>query len=385
MKFTVALPDFQKLVQQVFQAVPPRSTLPVLENIHFELNENSLEAVATDQELTIISSINVEGDGNGRVLAPARKLNDIVKALGNSGSLTVDVDPSMFKLTLKTDRGEYVMFGLDPNEFPPRPDVSGGVEASFARSTIQRIAQKTTFAVSKDEYRPALTGILFKFNVDSFNAVGTDSIRLACLTLEGTEEYPLPGKEFEAIIPARTVELMKRAESDTTLRLTATHACFEMNNTTVITRIIDEKFPPYEAIIPSDNDKLIKFLPSEALGSIKRVSLFSSAISRQVQFKISGDTWTIIGSDHESGNQATETIPCEYDGDDLDISFNFRFLQEVLDHVANGSDERAVLAVSTPSKAVLIKPLVKDGGDGEEEVESKELLMLVMPSRPVNT
>ncbi len=376
MKFSVQLQDFQKLLQNVIQAVPPRSTLPVLENFHLELAGNRLEVIATDQELTIISALEVAGEVDGKVLAPARKLFDIVKALGGLGSLRVAVDESLFKVTLKTDIGEYVLFGLDPAEFPLTPQFEGSIEVKFEQKSMMRIADKCTFAVSKDEYRPALTGVLFKFNADSFNAVSTDSIRLSCLTLHGTEEYPLPGKEFEAIIPARTIDLLKKPESDVSLELNDTHARFEMNNLTIITRIIDERFPAYEAIIPHDNEKMLKFRPADILASIRRVSLFSSAISRQVNFELNPDSWTIIGQDNESGNQATEVVPCEYSDESMELCFNYRYVEEVMAHIVDGADDEALMALSTPSRSVLIKPLV----DG---VVSNDLLMLVMPSRTV--
>lgn len=375
MRFTVSLPDFQKLLQNVIQAVPPKSTLPVLENFLFRLEGDGLQATATDQELTVISGVSVQGDSDGEILAPARKLFDIVKALGNAGTLTFSSEPGTFKITLITDYGEYTMFGMNPQEFPDVPDFSTGITASFSKEDIMKVAQKTVFAVSRDEYRPAMTGVLFQFDINTLNAVSTDSYRLVRVTLHNNGATQLPQQSHTAIVPARAVDLLKKVDSDVNVLMSDTHAKFVMEGLTIMTRLIDERFPPYENVIPSNNDKDVKFMPGDVLSSVKRVALFSSSISRQVLFTLEANKWTIVGEDYESGNKAVEAIPCEYSGEQLEIGFNYRYIEEALNHLSDGSNSEAVMSFSTPTRPALIKPM-KDG------VERDDILMLIMPVRP---
>ncbi len=147
MKFTVALPDFQKVLQSALQAVPPKSTLPVLENFHFRLEGSELLITATDQELTIIATLTVDGAANGEMLVPARKLSDIVKALGNAGRINLSADGKSYKITLKTDFGEYVLHGLDATEFPSVPDFTKGTTIQLSGKDAMRIAKTASFAM----------------------------------------------------------------------------------------------------------------------------------------------------------------------------------------------------------------------------------------------
>lgn len=376
MRFSVSLPDFQKLLQNVIQAVPPKSTLPVLENFHFRLEGSQLQATATDQELTVISSVAVQGNDDGTILVPARKLFDIVKALGNAGMLTFASEPSTFKITLKTDYGEYTMFGMDPQEFPDVPDFATGVTAKFSKDDIMKIAQKTVFAVSRDEYRPAMTGVLFQFDVQSLNAVSTDSYRLVRVTLQNNGATQLPQQSHTAIVPARALDLLKKVDSDVDVLMSDTHAKFALDGMTIITRLIDERFPAYENVIPTNNDKEVKFMPGDVLASVKRVALFSSSISRQVQFALEPNKWTIVGEDLETGNKAVEAIPCEYANEPIEIGFNYRYIEEALNHLVDGSSSEVLMSFSTPTRPALMKP-TKDGA------ERDDVLMLIMPVRPL--
>ena len=376
MKFSVSLFEFQQLLQTVIQAVPPKSTLPVLENFHFRLKEGALRATATDQELTVVSDIQVEAHDDGELLVPARKLFEIVKALGNTGMLTFSADPSSYRITLKTDYGEYTVFGMNAREFPDIPDFANGIEAHFSREDMMKIAQKTAFAVSRDEYRPAMTGVLFQFNVDTLNAVSTDSYRLVRVILQNSETTKLPDRSHTVIVPSRAIELLKKVDSDVDMLMSETHAKFVTKNSTVITRLIDERFPAYENVIPANNDKVVKFVSGDVLSSVKRVALFSSSISRQVQFMLEPNRWTIVGEDLETGNKAVETVPCEYTNEAIDIGFNYRYIEEALNHLADGANAEAMMSFSTSTRPALIKPL-KDG------VEREDVLMLIMPVRPL--
>ena len=374
MKFTVALPDLQKVLQSALQAVPPKSTLPVLENFHFRLDGSTLNITATDQELTIIAALTVDGASNGELLVPARKLADIVKALGNAGRITFSAEGKSFKITLKTDFGEYVLHGLDAQEFPTIPDFSTGTTIQIPGVDAMRIAKVASFAASRDEYRPAMTGMLFECDTTRINAVTTDGYRLVKVTLQSNNGALLADKKTDVIIPVRAVDLLKRIEGDLVMLVSDTHAKFTTGTSTIITRIIDERFPPYESVIPQGNDKFARVSTSELISSVKRVALFSNSNTKQVRFSLSANKITVIAEDQETGNKAQEEITCDYAGEPFEIGFNHRYLEEALAHLSDDGVNAAVLTFSNPNRAALMKPL-------RDDVEADDVLMLVMPVR----
>ena len=374
MKFTVALPDLQKVLQSALQAVPPKSTLPVLENFHFRLDGSTLNITATDQELTIIAALTVDGTSNGELLVPARKLADIVKALGNAGRITFSAEGKSFKITLKTDFGEYVLHGLDAQEFPTIPDFSTGTTIQIPGVDAMRIAKVASFAASRDEYRPAMTGMLFECDTTRINAVTTDGYRLVKVTLQSNNGALLADKKTDVIIPVRAVDLLKRIEGDLVMLVSDTHAKFTTGTSTIITRIIDERFPPYESVIPQGNDKFARVSTSELISSVKRVALFSNSNTKQVRFSLSANKITVIAEDQETGNKAQEEITCDYAGEPFEIGFNHRYLEEALAHLSDDGVNAAVLTFSNPNRAALMKPL-------RDDVEADDVLMLVMPVR----
>jgi DNA polymerase-3 subunit beta len=374
MKFTVALPDFQKTLQTVLPAVPPKSTLPVLENFYFRLDGSSLQIIATDQELTIVAEMHVEGESDGAILVPARKLSDIIKALGNAGRVRFIAEGQGFKITLKTDFGQYILHGLSPEEFPSVPEFSAGATIQLSGVDAARIAKIASFAASRDEYRPAMTGMLFECDAARLNAVTTDGYRLVKVSLEARDGEVIADKKTDVIVPVRAVDLLKKLDGDVTMLVSQTHAKFSTPSFTVITRIIDERFPPYESVIPQGNDKFARVALSEFIGSVKRVALFSNATTKQVRLALSANKITVVAEDQESGNKAEEEITCDYAGEEFEIGFNHRYIEEAVAHLAEDGVSAAVLSFSNANRAALMKPL-------RDDVEGEDVLMLVMPVR----
>jgi DNA polymerase-3 subunit beta len=373
MKFTIVLADFQKLLQTVIQAVPPKSTLPVLENVHAVVSGSTLQVTATDQELTIISTADVESVGEGEILMPARRLLDLIKALGSTGKVSVSTDDKTLKITLKTDGGEYVLHGLSAREFPDIPDFSDGASLHLAAADAMTIARTASFAASKDEYRPSMTGMLLRGDAKSLAAVTTDGFRLVRVLIHAGEQ-PLARPSVDVIIPVRAIDLLKKVDNDLDMLVNRTHARFSLGRTVVITRIIDEVFPPYEGVIPKDNDKVARFLISDLMASVKRVSLFANPNTKQIRFQLAKNSLTTVADDVETGNRGQEGISCDYDAESFEIGFNYRYIEDALSHLSDTGASEAVATFSTPSRAVLIKPL-------RDEQESDDVLMLVMPVR----
>ena len=271
MNFTVNLNEFQEAVNKTLPAIPPKSTLPVLEHLKFELNDNLLEIISTDQEITIKTQLNVENSTPGKILVPGRKLNDILKALGKTEKITFNSNTENFEIDLITDFGAYKMKGLNNDEYIELPELfESNVDISdssvvdnalLPKDDVIRLADKTAFAVSSDDFRPAMTGVLFQFRGQFINAVSTDSYRLVKSTYN-SEEINLPN-ELDIIIPSRTMDILKKADDEVHFSFIknndkVTHIKFKVGSTIYISRIIDEKFPPYESVIPQSNNIFLK-------------------------------------------------------------------------------------------------------------------------------
>ena len=369
MHFTVALADLQKALQKVLPAIPTKSTIPVLEHVHSTLAGNELTFTATDQEITISLVVAVVGEADGKTLIPARQFNDLIKELGSVGTVTVEVSAEAL-ITVKTPHGAYEMKGLDADEFPSIPPFPEAQTAVLSRQDMQRMASKVVFAVSTEEYRPSMTGVFFQFNGEGATAVATDGFRLSRVNITAPEESPFP-TDLEVIIPARAVDLLKKVEGDVTMDVSRTHARFTVGSLTITTRIIDEKYPPYQNVIPSDNEKTLIVNQREVLSAIKRVSLFANANTRHVRFSMSATELAVHSEDEDSGGKGTETIPCEFSHDDFEVGFNYRFLEEAVKNITTDDDPdlNVRMTFSSPIRAVLITP----GTSGDS------LLMLVMP------
>lgn len=374
MQFSVSLNDFQKHLQKVTPAVPSKSTLPVLEHFLIRAAGGAVTITATDLELTITATLLADVSAEGSALVPARKLTDIVKALaGAEGSVTFSRGEK-YDITLKTGFGQYAMKGMSEDDFPELPDFRGDAEAFFHSADIMRIADKTAFAVSTDEYKPAMTGVLLQFSGSQVKAAATDSYRLSRVIInanEAAKDHVFPD-QLDVILPARMTELLRKVNSDARVSISRTHAQFTMEDSTITTRLIDERFPAYENVIPTDNDKIMIVNNRELLAAIKRVSLFTNANSRQIRFVITRDIVTVRGDDDESGNHASEEVRCEFNQDDMEIGFNYKFVEEALQNmdIADTAAE-SVFLFSSPTRAALLK--------NKEDDDS--LLMLIMPVR----
>lgn len=370
MKFTVALPDLQKALQKVLPAIPTKSTIPVLEHVHASVVGSALMLTATDQEIAISLTTVVSGDADGALLIPARQFAELIKELGSAGTVEVVGDEAAEIVTVRTPTGSYEMKALSAREFMSMPVLPESQAAVLRKEDMMRMANKTVFAVSTEEYRPSMTGVFVQFNGTSVTSVATDGFRLSRVIVTAPEGAPFP-TGVEAIIPSRAVELLRRIDSDVSMELMRTHARFTIGSMVITTRIIDEKYPPYQNVIPSDNNKSLVVNQREVLSAIKRVSLFANSNTRHVRFAIEPSTMSVHSEDEDSGGKGTEHIPCEFSEAAFEVGFNYRFLEEAIKNITADDDPNlnVKMTFSTSVRAVLITPATGDDS----------LLMLVMP------
>ena len=363
MKFTANLTEFHRALMKTIPAIPRKSTLPILEHIHLTLNENELQIIGTDQDIIIMTKLVVNGEESGSVLVPGKKLSDIVKALKQEGTIELSTKENSFDIKLKTAFGKYGLKGIDPEEYlylpelfeSERPNIHEYVEgesekpanvAFFKRNNIQYLADKTVFAVSTDEFRPSMNGVYFQFSENTVNAVATDSFRLSIAKIHSEKgEYP---SDLNIIIPTRAADLLKRVEDDVILSIIETrnkytHARFDIGDSVIISRLIEEKFPAYETVIPRNNDLVLVINRNDFLLAIRRVAILTSTISNQIRLKITDKELFIIGEDQDTGSEAIDIVPCDFNGKELEIAFNHKYLDDALMNLEGDSATPTIL------------------------------------------
>jgi len=364
MKFNVSSSELVKGLSAVDGAVPNKATLPILETVLFESEDGQLKLTATDLEISIIEYIDADIDVDGAVAIPAKRLLETLRQLPDI-PVFFDIDEK-FNVKFRTDKGTYKLVGEDSNEFPELPDLENGTSLETDRITIQKAINKTLFAVSNDDLRPAMMGVNFEIGPDESKFVATDGHRL----VRYVKNDLTSDEEINFIVPEKALNLVQKTLEDDECILTVSedHARFKSGNTIIITRLINEQYPNYESVIPRDNDKTLTINKEQMLATVKRVSIFSSSTTRQIRLQLNPDKMTIRAEDIDMSSEAKETINCEYDDDSMEIGFNAKYLADVLGNV---DGDEVYFEFSTPNRAGIVKPLEQD--------ESEQMLMLVMP------
>ena len=368
MKFTASSQELQRALSKIGGVIPTKSTLPILEHTFFELASNTLTITGTDLEIWYTSTIPVRGEQDGRVAVPAKRLIDTVRSF-DSTDVKFSLDGATQKLSIETETGQYSLSGTSGSEFPPVPAFQGFIQFTMQGSMLKRLIHQTAFAVSTDELRPAMMGVLFQAKGTEGRAVATDGHRLVRFG------YTLPKQgalKKDIIIPAKALHLIGRSleTGDVSVTVSDANVKFSFDNTVLVSKLIDESYPNYESVIPLENDKTLAINRDTLLASLRRVALYSNATTHQVRFSLSAGALTIYAQDIDFGGDAKETVQCTYDGESLEIGFNANYLLEILTHME--ADE-ASFKFSTPTRAGIITPVAPR--------EHEDILMLVMPVR----
>ncbi|MCX7983873.1 MAG: DNA polymerase III subunit beta [Bacteroidetes bacterium] len=368
MKFTVQSTILQKALSKISGVVPTKSTLPILEHILFMLSKNKLRLLATDLEIAMFAELEVNGTEDGSIAVPARRLMDTIKALPDV-TLVFSVDENSKKIKIITESGEYNSIGESPEEYPTVPEFKSEKEISLPPQILSGMIHKTLFSVSTDELRPAMTGLLLQIRDQELCAVATDGHRLVRVIYTNINDAH---EQKDIIIPAKALQLVAKAIDPemNTLSVSTTHVKFTFGNFTLISRLIDESYPNYETVIPLDNDKKLIVSREALLSSVRRVSLYSNAATHQIRFSLKENELKVTAEDADFGGEAKERIPCMYTHQELEIGFNWKYIEDVLTHIDTESVE---FHFSTPVRAAIITPA--------EQKTNESILMLVMPMR----
>jgi len=371
MHLTVSRDNLYKALQKVINVIPSKTTIDILYNILLSTENDKMKIIATDLEITQISWCDCDVKKSGAVVIPGKLLADILREMSNT-ELDLRIDNDL-KIILSSPFGEYKISGQDVNDFPSTPSLETQDTVKIKKENFRRMIEKTLFACSSDNLRPALTGVYCQIFNDHIRMVATDGHRLVKIV---NREFHSKNVQRDIIIPTRALNLVARNLSEDgqqEIIIGKNHVLFKFDDTHLFSRIISEPYPDYERVIPEKNSKEIIIDRESFIASVKRVSLFSNPISYQVRLKFDKNKIDINAQDIDFGGEAHEALDCKYNAAELEIAYNANYLLDALRHI---DTKEIKLELETSDGPGLLYP--------EKQREKEELVMLVMPVRLSN-
>lgn len=367
MKFVVSTSALLKQLQLVSGVISTNTVLPILENFLFDIKKGKLTIYSTDLETSMSTALAVESKENGKVAIPAKILLDTLKSLPEQ-PLAFSIDEETNAIEIKSENGKYRLAGENGDDFPKIPVAENVTNLSMPAPVLSKAISKTLFAVSNDELRPAMTGVFFQLTPEGTTFVATDAHKLVRYSRSDARSE----SSASFIVPRKALNLLKSAlpSDDTVVNISYnnSNAFFSFDDINLICRLIDARYPDYNAVIPLDNNNKLNVSRSDLQGSLRRIAIYSNKTTNQVVLKLAGSELQINAQDIDFSNEAFERLNCTFDGADMEIGFNAKFLIEIL--TVMESDE-VVFELAGPTRAGIILPVEKD--------ENEDVLMLVMP------
>jgi len=367
MNFITSSTVLLRHLQSISGVLSTSNTLPILDNFLFEIKDNHLSISASDLETTMRTSLEVEANDAGKIAIPAKILLEVLKNLPDQ-PCTFSIDNTNYSIEIAYDNGKSRMVGYNGDEFPKTPILENSSSVIIAGEIISSAINKTLFATGNDDLRPVMSGVFCQFTPNDIIFVATDAHKLVRYKREDSQA----DGSSSFILPKKPLNLLKSnisGEEEIKIEYNESNAVFTFNDIMMICRLIDGKYPNYEAVIPKENPNVLIVDRLQFLSSIRRVSIFANKTTHQIKLRLAGSELALSAEDLDFSNEANERLTCNYNGDDMEIGFNSRFLMEMLNNI----DTREVkLEMSEPSRAGLLMPV-------DNPNASEDILMLVMP------
>lgn len=370
MKFIVSSLKLLKCLQSLSGVVGTNNTLPILDNFLFQLNDKGLKITASDLETTMSVKIQPDMmDGAGEVAIPARTLLDIMKNFPDI-PVTISVAEPNLLVEIRAGEGHYRLPGYKSDEFPTLPAMENSMMWEIPADVLATGFEKTIFATGNDEIRLVMSGVLVDMKENCLTFVATDAHKLVRYRRMDVKSDSVAS----FIMPKKPINQLKNilgtmGEESVLVEFNKTNASFMFGDFILVCRLIDGAYPNYEAVIPTNNPNQMTVDRQLFLAALRRVAVFSSKATRQVRFKIAGQEVMLTAEDIDFNNEGKERFTCSYSGDDIEIGFNSRFFQEMLNNI---DTEEVRLEMSSPSRAGILVPV-------NNQNEEEDILMLLMP------
>jgi DNA polymerase-3 subunit beta len=367
MKFIVSSSVLLKNLQLISGVINPSNTLPILDDFMFELKDKKLIITASDLETTMSVNVALDmADETGVVTIPAKLLLDTLKTFANV-PITVSIDKETLMIELSAGEGKFKLSGHKSDEFPLTPVIEEATSIKVSSGVLKKAFNKTLFATGNDELRPVMSGVFCELSPEDMTFVATDAHKL--VRYRRTDAHTEAAASF--ILPKKPLnQLTNILPEDITVDIdyNQTNASFTFENVNLVCRLIDGRYPNYEAVIPKDNPNTLTIERSPFISAIKRVALYANQSTNQVRLKIGGKELTLSAEDIDYANEAKERLTCSYDGEDIEIGFNSKFLLEMLNNLES---DMIKLEMSAPNRAGILIPV--------DDKKEEDILMLVMP------
>jgi len=369
MKFVVSSASLSSHLQVVSRVIASKNTIPILDCFLFELKGNTLTITAADSETRMITSVEVNTvEGEGVFAIPAKNLLDSLKELPEQ-PITFDINDEDLNMFIYYENGKYNFIGLNGDEYPQaKPLKDGAAKIEISAENLLSGISRTLFATAEDELRPVMNGILFDISETEITFVASDGHKLVRF-----KNFSAKGNEKAAfILPKKPANLLKtvlpRETGLVTIGFDDNNAYITMENMVIISRLIEGRYPNYNAVIPQDNPFVITVDRLLLVNALKRVVVFANPGSSLIKLQLSPNSIFISAQDIDYSTSAEETVACVYEGEEISIGFKGTYLIEILSNIPSAE---AVLQLADPSRAGLMLP-------AENETD-EDLLMLLMP------
>jgi DNA polymerase III subunit beta len=369
MKFIASSSALLSHLQAISRVINAKNTLPILECFLLKIEGLKLMATASDTETTLVTNLDlIESDGDGCFAIPSKTLLDSLRELSEQ-PLTIDINENSLEVTIYYQNGKYKFIAQNGDEFPKLKELKETksnleIPANVLLSGIN----STIFASADDELRPVMNGVVMDISPEDVTFVASDAhklVRLRNSSVHGDEKAMLivpkkPANLLRAILPKETGNVI--------LSFDDSNVVFQLSNYTIFCRLVEGRFPNYNAVIPQNNPYKVLVDRVSFLNTLKRVAIFANQSSSLVKMVITNNTMELTTQDIDFSTSAEETIPCQFEGERINIGFKAQY---IIDIVSNLDTQEIVLELADPSRAGLFLPLQNE--------ENEDLLMLLMP------
>ncbi len=369
MKFNVSSKALYNATSAVSKVINSKNSLAILDNFLINLTGNVLTITGSDAENALTARIEVEkAKGEGSVCLGARRLVELLKAIPDQG-VTVDLNEDTLEMQLTYQSGHYSFVGLPASQYPEFKTGDEGEAITFSIATEQMITvlDNTMFAVSNDEYRIIMQGVLFDVAPESITFVATDTRKL----VRYIDKRTAPGVKGSCVIPSKPANIIKTVfAKDETLNIAmrSRSAVIESGSFTFQCTFLNGNYPDYNRVIPRNNTNVLTVDRSALLDAVRRVAIFVEVDGGLEKFRITPESILIKSNDPSLCTSAREQVPCSYTGNELTIGFNASYLTEILNTIKG---QEVVVNLGDAGRPGVFRPA--------EEPDNTELVMLLMP------
>ena len=369
MNFKISSTTICNRLQTLNKVINSKNALSILDSILFELQDNILKMTASDGDITLVSSIEVNAaEGSGKFALNATQIINGLKEISDQ-PVKITINDEDFKVIIKYQNGKCEFNGQSGEDYPIMKSVSDNAQiVKIENNALFNGINKSLFATADDELRPVMNGVFFDIMPDNITFVASDGHKLV-----RNRNFAVHGDQSTSFIlpkkPAKTLkDILVKDDSEVIIKLDENIAEISVENYVLSCRLIEGRYPNYNSVIPKDNPFKIRVDRQAMIGALRRVLVFASQSTNLIKIRITNNALMVSSQDNEFATNAEESITCEYEGNPMNIGFKGPFLVDILNSI---SSQEVIFELADPSRAGVIVPA--------QQEENEDLLMLLMP------